>query len=202
MKNTLVQILALTALTIVPIQHPLAADFSLTGNLADPLEIQLFDITLDSAANITLRTYGYGGGENQAMTVIPDGGLDPIVSAFDGAGDLIAFNDGDEGVPQLGNPDPDTGFVWDSLLDGLALGAGDYSIGLSVFPVFALSTLAERFLCDDFCDSEFSDRTNFYALDIFNVTSAIEGGTLQATGRAAASWVPAYDRCASRTPSD
>ena len=114
------------------------------------------------------------------MVMIPHGGLDPIVSVFDGAGNLIAYNDDDPGTPRLGNPDPNTGNVWDSLIEDLALGAGNYTVGLSVYPAFARSTLADGFLCDDFCDSEFTGRTSFFALDIFNVTSAVEGGTLQA----------------------
>ncbi len=59
---------------------------SFVGTLATPEST--FDVVLDlsSAATITLQTYGFGGGVNQAGTVIAPGGTDPFLAIFAGTG--------------------------------------------------------------------------------------------------------------------
>lgn len=76
---------------------------SFTGTLASPdnasgtfdsTESFLLMVTLANASDVTLQTYGFGGGTNAAgMTILP-GGTDPFVSLFSGTGDSAVFLNG------------------------------------------------------------------------------------------------------------
>ena len=67
---------------------------SYTGTLANPEDTFEATVTLTSASNITLQTYGFGGGTNAAGTTIAAGGFDPFVGLFSGTGDGAVFVDG------------------------------------------------------------------------------------------------------------
>jgi hypothetical protein len=72
-----------------------AADtVSQTGTLASPEDTVLIPIVLTSAGDVTLQTYGFGGGVNAAGTLIAPGGFDPFVGLFQGTGDGAVFVDG------------------------------------------------------------------------------------------------------------
>jgi hypothetical protein len=72
-----------------------AADtISQTGTLASPEDTVLIPIVLTSAGDVTLQTFGFGGGVNGAGTIIAPGGFDPFVGLFSGAGDGAVFVDG------------------------------------------------------------------------------------------------------------
>jgi|HubBroStandDraft_1064217.scaffolds.fasta_scaffold06174_5 hypothetical protein len=62
------------------------ADSSFVGTLATPETT--FDVVLNlaSTATVTLQTYGFGGGVNQAGTTISPGGTDPFLAIFSGTG--------------------------------------------------------------------------------------------------------------------
>jgi hypothetical protein len=62
------------------------ADSSFVGTLATPEST--FDVVLNlaSSATVTLQTYGFGGGVNQAGTVVAPGGTDPFLAIFSGTG--------------------------------------------------------------------------------------------------------------------
>jgi PEP-CTERM motif len=76
---------------------------SFTGTLANPdnasgtfdsTDSFLLTLTLSTASNVTLQTYGFGGGVNAAgMTILP-GGTDPFVGLFSGTGDGAVFLNG------------------------------------------------------------------------------------------------------------
>ena len=66
---------------------PAHADtFSFVGALADPTTPVEFTLTLAAAEDVTLQTYGFGGGTNAAGKVISAGGTDPFVAIFAGTG--------------------------------------------------------------------------------------------------------------------
>jgi len=65
-----------------------------TGSFSTPEDTFLVSVTLASTGNITLQTYGFGGGTNAAGTVIPAGGFDPFVGLFEGTGSTALFLDG------------------------------------------------------------------------------------------------------------
>jgi hypothetical protein len=77
----------LICLTVLALGSGVAhADSSYTGTLATPEST--FDVVLDlaSTATVTLQTYGFGGGVNQAGNTIAPGGTDPFLAIFAGTG--------------------------------------------------------------------------------------------------------------------
>jgi hypothetical protein len=76
---------------------------SYTGTLQNPdNDAGTFDATdsfilnfsLGSVSDVTLQTFGFGGGTNAAGTVVGPGGTAPFVGLFSGIGDSAAFIDG------------------------------------------------------------------------------------------------------------
>jgi hypothetical protein len=63
-----------------------ASTFSFTGTLATPTTPTEFTLTLTGTENVTLQTFGFGGGTNAAGTVISAGGTDPFLAIFKGTG--------------------------------------------------------------------------------------------------------------------
>ena len=60
----------------------------------DSTDSFLLPITLGSTSDVTLQTYGFGGGTNAAgMTILP-GGTDPFVGLFSGTGNGALFLNG------------------------------------------------------------------------------------------------------------
>jgi len=147
----------------------LAATLSFTGNLAGENDVELFNLTLASTSDVTLRTWSYAGGTNAAGNLIPRGGFDPVVWLFFGAGStalLINANDDGIGVPV----DPFTGLALDALLESFALPAGLYTVALTEVANFALGpTLGDGFLGGGIPD--FDGRTSAWALDILGADS-------------------------------
>jgi hypothetical protein len=64
---------------------------SYAGTLSNPNDTFEVTLTLASASNVTLQTYGFGGGTNQAGTLIAPGGTDPFVGLFAGLGASATF---------------------------------------------------------------------------------------------------------------
>ena len=67
---------------------------SYVGTLGSPEAT--FDVTLIllTTSDVTLQTYGFGGGTNQAGTLIAPGGTDPFVGLFSGTGSGAMFLNG------------------------------------------------------------------------------------------------------------
>ena len=161
-----------------------ATDFSFSGSLAADDSIQLFRFTLAATDTLTLRTYSYAGGVNQAGNIISGGGFDPILSLFDSAGALINENDdGHSHVPA----DPVTGQQWDSYLT-TTLAAGTYTVSLTQYDNFPngpnLSNgfirtgdpnFTSEFGCTNgrFCDLTSDNRTPNWAFDVLGANSAV-----------------------------
>jgi len=59
---------------------------SYTGTLANSNDVFTATVTIGSTSDVTLQTYGFGGGANQAGTLIAPGGTDPFVGLFSGTG--------------------------------------------------------------------------------------------------------------------
>lgn len=71
-----------------------AATISLTGTLSTPESTLVYSFALAAAGDVTLQTYGFGGGVNAANSTIAAGGFDPFVGLFSGAGNSAVFLDG------------------------------------------------------------------------------------------------------------
>lgn len=118
-----------------------AADtMSLTGTLASPEDTVLIPIVLTSAGNMTLQTFGFGGGVNAAGTPIASGGFDPFVGLFSGTGDAAVFEDGTSDILTNYTPGcPPAGTVMlggspacgDVNMQFTGLAAGTYTVLLS-----------------------------------------------------------------------
>jgi PEP-CTERM motif len=67
---------------------------SFVGTLTSPEDFFSVTVTVPSDADLTLQTYGFGGGTNQAGTLIAPGGTDPFVGLFLGTGSGATFING------------------------------------------------------------------------------------------------------------
>ena len=87
-------VLALFLVTLLAAQVAMADGTSYVGTLSNPTTPLEVTFTLGSASDVTLQTYGFGGGTNQAGTLIDPGGTDPFVGLFLGTGDGATFING------------------------------------------------------------------------------------------------------------
>lgn len=160
-----------------------ALNFSFTGNFSDDDDVQLFEFTIGSDSDITLRSYSYAGGTMADGTVIASGGFDPILALFDGAGNLIAqYDDGPETVPAdlVTNNQFDTNLIVYGLTAGTYFAAimqyDNFPLGMSLSDGFDQSDphFTAQYNCSNgwFCDVDGNNRSNFWAFDILDVDAA------------------------------
>lgn len=166
----------------------LAADFSFRGTFAQDDDVQLFDFSVATESEVTLRTYAYGGGTQADGTVIAAGGFDPVLTLFDANGIFLASNDDD--LSGTATEDPTTAQTYDSLLNRV-LKAGNYTVALTQFDNFAnTASLADGFSQEGagnyttdflhcttdsaFCDFTGDVRTNEWAFDALGVLPLLE----------------------------
>lgn len=132
-----------------------AAGFSFTGNFINDNDLQFFNVNMGADGVLTIQTFGYAGGLNQAGNNIAAGGFAPALSVFDSSGSLIA-NDNLGGTVPFCNGrgvDPVTGFcldaiVYDSASIPLFLFAGNYTVVLSQQGNISFGSLAAGFTYD------------------------------------------------------
>src|SRR4051794_16646241 len=63
-----------------------ASSISLTGTLPTSENSVTSTFTLVAASDVTIQSWGFGGGTNAAGAVIPAGGFDPLLAVFAGTG--------------------------------------------------------------------------------------------------------------------
>ena len=121
---------------------------SYTGTLSSPdnatstfdsTDSFILSLTLGAASNVTLQTYGFGGGMNGAGMTIAPGGTDPFIGLFAGSGSSASFINGGSLILNYSNGCPPANSVADFgattcgdetfTFDGLAAGA--YTVLLS-----------------------------------------------------------------------
>jgi uncharacterized protein (TIGR03437 family) len=158
---------------------------SYTGTLATDDDQRVFYFTLAAPGPISIRTFSYAGGTNQAGTVVPAGGFDPTLAVFDANNNLVSLNrDGGCGAVAA---DPVTSFCWDSALS-LTLPTGTYSVVLTQSENLPNGpTLSDSFVyhgqttfttppgvgSQGFWDAFPSQRTASYAVDIVGAASVV-----------------------------
>jgi hypothetical protein len=162
-----------------------ADNFSFTGSFAVDNDVQLFNFSVTSPSNVTLRTWSYAGGTNAAGQLIAAGGFDPILALFNSSGALFTRND--DGAVGLVAVDPVTGAASDALFS-LSLAAGSYTVALAQFDNLVIDQGAPNFIRDgqgnftaarfgcpagtQFCDFTKHARDGHWAVDILNVNTA------------------------------
>src|SRR5215472_13914215 len=83
---------------------------SYSGTLASPTSIYEQTLTLSSRSNITIETFGFGGGTDLLGSLIAPGGFDPLIALFSGnVASASILTDG-SGNP-LANADTMSNFV-------------------------------------------------------------------------------------------
>lgn len=179
-----------------------AEGISYTGTLASSSDVFETTLTLTTASNVTLQTFGFGGGVNQAGKTIMAGGTDPFLAIFSGTGagatlltdgmgnpfatslDLSNYPSftgcGPAGAPSIGGM-PQCGDVQMNLSD---LAAGNYTVMLSdgqyiANAVFDNGTLGEGFsdltggqFCNLAINGTACSATGAWALDIITHPSS------------------------------
>jgi hypothetical protein len=173
-----------------------ASDLSFTGSFATDDALQDFQFVAASA-DVTIQTWGYGGGTNAASNSIPAGGFEPILTLFDESGgstlnpnnELVDTTYPSGSCPPTGNTDPVSGACLDVFLSESSLTPGDaYLVVLTEVDNGPLgTTLGDGFSetgngdftgsedgCSNeaFCDEFGNNRTGAWAVDIDGVTSA------------------------------
>lgn len=66
---------------------------SFVGTFAADDDVVVKNFVVPNLADVTFQSFSYAGGTNGAGTVIPRGGLDPILTVFGPAGLFIDEND-------------------------------------------------------------------------------------------------------------
>ena len=91
------------------------------------------NITVTQSSTLQAISFSYGGGVNAQGTTIAEGGLEPYLSLFDGAGGFLASTYLGTTCPAGANTNSVSGQCYDVLLDGGVLAAGSYEIALSAY---------------------------------------------------------------------
>lgn len=159
-----------------------AADFSLRGTFDQDADVELFEFSVSEQSTVILRTFSYGGGTQADGTEILPGGFDPVLTLFDGDGNLLFLNDDD--TTGTVARDEDANQAYDSLLEA-ELAAGNYTLALTQYANFAVgNNLSDGFIrtgnftgdlfarCAPgsvFCDFAGNVRTNVWAFDAIGV---------------------------------
>jgi hypothetical protein len=176
MKNTSIAIgLGISAITGILLQSApaTAANFSFSGNLANPNARPTFNFVSDGTSTVTIQSYSYGGGTNAAGNTILGGGFDLNLALFDAAGNGVDESDdiGGTGKNNLDfsyTPNNPTKTLPSGTYQAIIFANGNYPNG--AYPGGKLS--------DGFTNTgDFFGRNSAYAFDILNVTSASTAAT-------------------------
>ncbi len=150
MKNLCVAtLLAMAVAATAP-----AASFSFQGTFTSDTDVVLFTFTLaNPTANVSLRTYGYAGGTNAALQVIPQGGFEPVLGLF--MSDGSAMNPGLSGpcggvlpADAVSGACADVYYPTTLSFPGGFWAAGTYTVSLSVFANAAVGNLSDGFFAN------------------------------------------------------
>src|SRR5690242_10502973 len=117
------------------------SDITLQGLFTHDDDVQLFDLTVATAASVDIRSYGYAGGTTSTGISVPRGGFDTILTLFDGSGASLADNDEGSGVAI----DPLTGRAFDARIT-MNVTPGNYFVALTQYDNFSLGNLSDGFV--------------------------------------------------------
>jgi hypothetical protein len=110
--------------------------FSFSGNFIQDDNQADFVFTIASPATVNLESWSYAGGVDPLGNTVPGGGFAPVLSLFDSAGDLLAYDAGGVvgGVPPYNCAtggralDPVSGLCLDAYVQAALGSAGNYFV--------------------------------------------------------------------------
>lgn len=156
-------------------------NYSFTGTFRKDNDVQFFDFTTDGNYYVRLRTFGWAGGQQADLNVVQPGSFDPYLALFDGAGQLVAKNDGGSSTSH-GACGPDIVGIWDGMENDacidLWLDAGRYTVALAKWPNWVAGTdLVAGFEQDknpDYvCWPAHCHENNNWAIDLLSVENVV-----------------------------
>ena len=166
--------LRISLLAVMAASASFAVNISFTGTFGADDQVQLFDIVLGTAGDVTFQSYGSGGGANYAGATILAGGFDSYFTWYAGDGTQIGSDD-DHGCG-LANTTPNG--CADAFFHGF-LDAGNYVLALTLSGNVPNGALADGFsgspgfsCSGSFCDVFGVAHTGSWAVDILTVDSA------------------------------
>jgi hypothetical protein len=128
----------------------------------------LLSFTLAGSSDISIQTFGYGGGTNAVGQLVSGTGFIPVIELYDPLGNLIADSglSGVAGCPPAGLDG--IGVCGDISMDlGSMASAGNYTLAVLAFGnAPAGFTLADGFIGIGSFDGNDGTRSNFYAVDV------------------------------------
>ncbi|MEO8594948.1 MAG: DVUA0089 family protein [Candidatus Solibacter sp.] len=92
MSRLVFAVALLSAPSAPALAGPLYVHFS--GNFTQDDDRADFLFTIASPATVELRSWSYAGGPDLQANPVPRGGFAPVLSLFDGAGNLLAYDNG------------------------------------------------------------------------------------------------------------
>jgi hypothetical protein len=101
-----------------------AGTTALQGALSADDGLAVFSFDLLAAGDVAARSWSYNGGSNAAGQVVAAGGFAPVLSLFDGAGNLVAIDVGSARTCAIS-------FCWDASLSYLGATPSHYTLVLS-----------------------------------------------------------------------
>ena len=130
------------ALSMALLSEPAwAANITLQGTFGTDDAAQQFNVTVDTAGTVDIRSYGYAGGTTATGAVVPRGGFDTILTLFNASGSFINENDDGSGVAT----DAITDLAADARITA-NLTAGTYILTLTQYDNFSIGDLAAGFV--------------------------------------------------------
>ncbi len=170
-------IVTLILAVFVATNNAQALDFDFSGVMANHNDVLLFNFTSGGVGNVTLFSSSWLDGNH---------GFDPMLGLWDGAGNLIDFQDdgGNIGTTYSNGVPYDHG-NWDSYYSS-SIGAGNYTVSLSAYANFNNgSNLSDGFSYDGQAPISIPSwsqpangyQTGDYAFHILNVAQASGPGS-------------------------
>lgn len=161
-----------------------ASSFSFQGAFTTDDQVQFFSFTVAANSTVNLVSWHTGGGTNAAGTLIAPGGFDTNFTLFDGLGSQITTND-----DSCAGPAKTNGGCSDAYISS-TLGPGSYQLALTQTGNPSNGDVPDGFAqqgtgnytansgCTQFCDALGNSSSGNWAVDITNVTLAVQANAI------------------------
>ena len=150
-----VVVIGILAVAIPHAAQAVPTDFDFSGNFTYDNDVVLIDFTVSSASNVTVFSSSWLQGN-------PPAGFDPMLGIWDGAGNLVDFqDDGDISGTEMSNGVPYSYGDWDSYYT-VNLNPGSYTASITQYDNFNNgSNLSDGFYYDGVSGRDFTYQNGF-----------------------------------------